>query len=288
VSAGFQIIVPIVTPYGVDGGVDLEALAAHAAVLAEGGVDGFFVCGTNGEGPLLGDDEVVDATRAVARAAPGRLIVSQVGRPSTCQTGVLLERCIEAGATAAAVVTPYFFELTDDGAREHYGTLVRAAGEVPVFAYVIPSYAHNDLSPALVAELAADGLAGIKDSTKSRERHEAYVAIRKQAGDRAFETFVGDDSMTLDALGMGSSGAVPALANVRPELFAELVAAMEAGDDARAQDLQAHVTGTRRALRSGGIATLKHHVREMLAGRGIAYPEAVRSPLPRHGTEDRA
>lgn len=285
-SAAFQTIVPIVTPYAADGGVDLGALSAHAAVLAEGGVDGFFVCGTNGEGPLLSDDEVVAATRAVAQAAPDRRIVPQVGRPSTHGTRALLERCIEVGATAAAVVTPYFFELTDDGAREHYGAIVRAAGEIPVFAYAIPSYAHNDLAPALVAELAADGLAGIKDSTKSHERHEAYVAIRQQVGDRGFETFVGDDSMSLDAFRMGSTGGVPALANVRPELFAELTAAMASGDDARAEALQAEVTGTRQTLRGSGIATLKHHVAEMLAGRGIAYPDAVRSPLPRHAAKD--
>jgi dihydrodipicolinate synthase/N-acetylneuraminate lyase len=280
VSRGFQTIVPIVTPYRDDGTVSTEAIAAHASVLAQQGVDGFFVCGTNGEGPLLSDDEVVAATRAVAGAAPGRRIIPQVGRPSTRASCELLERCVEVGATAVAVVTPYFFRVTDDGEREHYRQMIQAADRIPVLAYVIPNYAGNDLSPGLVAELAAAGLAGLKDSTKSRERHEAYVAVREVAGKPEFETFVGEDSLSLEAFRMGSSGAVPALANFRPELFAELTAAMTAGDDERADALQIQITETRTATRGTGIATLKRNVVEMLRERGVAYSDnGVRDPL---------
>jgi N-acetylneuraminate lyase len=280
VSAGFQTIVPIVTPYGDDGAVSTEAIAAHASVLAQDGMDGFFVCGTNGEGPLLSDDEIVAATRAVARAAPGRRVIPQVGRPSTRASRELLERCVEAGATAVAVITPYFFRATDDGEREHYRQMIDAAAGIPVLAYVIPNYTGNDLSPGLVAELASAGLAGLKDSTKSRERHEAYVAVREVAGKPEFETFVGEDSLSLEAFRMGSSGAVPALANFRPELFAELTAAMAAGEDGRAQALQIQITETRAATRGTGIATLKRNVVEMLRERGVTYSDnGVRAPL---------
>lgn len=279
-SPAFQTIVPIVTPYGDDGAVSASAMASHASVLAEAGVDGFFVCGTNGEGPLLSDDEVVTATRAVAGAAPGSRIIPQVGRPSTRASLQLLERCAEAGATALAVITPYFFRPTDDGAREHYSQLIHAGDGIPVLAYVIPAYAGTDLSPELVAELAAAGLAGLKDSTKSRERHQAYVRVREAAGKPEFETFVGEDSMSLEAFRMGSTGVVPALANFRPELFAELTAAMTAGDDERAEALQLEITETRRASRGVGIATLKRNVVAMLRGRGVAYPDnGVRAPL---------
>ena len=279
-SPRFQTIVPIVTPYDDHGAVSAEAIGAHASALADAGVDGFFVCGTNGEGPLLGDDEVITATRAVAQAAPGRRIIPQVGRPSTRASRELLERCVEAGATAVAVITPYFFRVTDDGLREHYHQMIRAADRIPVLAYVIPAYAGNDLSPELAAELAAAGLAGLKDSTKSRERHAAYVAVREVAGRPEFETFVGEDSMSLDAFRMGSNGAVPALANFRPELFAELIAAMTEGDDERSEALQIQITETRQATRGDGIATLKGNVAAMMRTQGVAYSDnGVRAPL---------
>ena len=275
----FQVIVPIVTPYDDRGGIDERALSAHAALLAERGADGFFVCGTNGEGPLLADDEVVAATRAVARGASGRRVIPQAGRPSTAASRVLLERVIEAGADAVAAITPYFYAAGDEELVEHYGTLAAAAGPVPLYAYAIPAYARNDVEPALAERLARGGLAGIKDSTKSLERHAAYVAVRAAAPGGRFDTFVGDDGLALAALRLGSSGAVPALANVRPDLFRALVAA---ADDERADALQRQIAEERAAVRGVGVATLKHAVAELMARTGVRYDARVRAPLPRH------
>lgn len=276
---------PIVTPFDERGELDARALEAHAALLAERGVDGFFVAGTNGEGPLLTDDEVVAATAAVARGAAGRRVIAQAGRPSTAASQALLERVVEAGADTVAVVTPYFYALGDDQALEHYGRLIEAAGAVPVYAYAIPAYARNDIEPALARDLARAGLAGIKDSTKSLERHAAYIAVREVAPGGRFDTFVGDDGFSLEALRLGSSGTVPALANVRPELFADLVAAAARGDDAGADALQAEIVTARAALRGRGIATLKHAVAELMSGAGVRYGALVRGPLPQHHTE---
>jgi 4-hydroxy-tetrahydrodipicolinate synthase len=281
----FQLIVPIVTPFDERGELDAAALEAHAAVLAERGADGFFVAGTNGEGPLLTDDEVVAATAAVARGAAGRRVIPQAGRPSTTASRALLERVLDAGADAVAIVTPYFYALSDDQALEHYRAMIDAAAGAPVYAYAIPAYARNDIAPGLAAELARSGLAGIKDSTKSLERHAAYIAVRDIAPTGRFETFVGDDSLSLAALRLGSSGTVPALANVRPELFADLVAAAARGDDTAADAFQSEITEVRAALRGRGIATLKHAVAELMSGRGTRYAPSVRGPLPQHHTQ---
>jgi 4-hydroxy-tetrahydrodipicolinate synthase len=284
-TRGFQIIVPIVTPYAAGGEIDTTALAAHAAVLAEAGVDGFFVCGTNGEGPLLTDDEIVEATRAVAGAVDGLRVIPQAGRPSTDASCVLTQRVIDAGADAVAIVTPYFFTLTPETAIEHYRRVLDASGDVPLYAYAIPAYARNDLSPEVVATLAADGLAGIKDSTKSLDRHRAYLAIRATAPGGRFDTFVGDDALTLAALEMGSSGAVPALANVRPDLFVGLLEAAGRDDAGQAAAIQGEIDRVRQGMRGEGIASLKHAVSELMGSRGVHYGAAARGPLPPHRTD---
>ena len=86
--------------------------------------------------------------------------------------------------------------------------------------------------------------------------------------------------MSLDAFRMGSNGAVPALANFRPELFTELIAAITEGDDERAEALQLQITETRKATRGDGIATLKRNVAAMLRTQGVAYSDnGVRAPL---------
>ena len=278
-SPGFQTIVPMVTPYGDDGAVSTEAMAAHASVLAQDGMDGFFVCGTNGEGPLLSDDEVVAATRAVAGAAPGRRIIPQVGRPSTRASRELLERCVEAGATAVAVITPYFFKQTDDGEREHYRQMIHAADGIPVLAYVIPTYAGNDLSPDLVAELAAAGLAGLKDSTKSRERHQAYVAVREVAGSLSSRRLSGRTRCRSRRSGWVQRGCPSAR-----KLQAEAVRRAGCRHDRGRQRAGGGASDPDHRDARGdswhGIATLKRNVVGMLRERGVTYSDnGVRAPL---------
>src|SRR5688572_17830051 len=78
------VYVALLTPLSKDGTTDLGALQAHARNLLDAGIDGFLICGTTGEGPLLEDDEVVVTTRALVETCGSRgVIMTQVGRPST-------------------------------------------------------------------------------------------------------------------------------------------------------------------------------------------------------------
>lgn len=259
-------------------------MAGHAALLAERGVDGFFVAGTAGEGALLAHEEVVEATRAVVSVAASLEVIVQAGRPSTDATRDLALRVLDAGAGAVAVVTPYYYPLTADGALEHYRQIVEVAGDAPVHAYVIPSHAHNDLDPDLLAKLADLGVAGVKDSTKDFDRHRAYLSIA--ATHPGFAVYTGTDAHALGALKDGSRGVVPALGNLRPELFVEMIAAVGRGDDESAGSLQEEISRLREEVRGQGVASLKHAVAELMAGHGARYRSGVRDPLPRHVTTD--
>src|SRR2546421_4705853 len=63
-----MILVALLTPFTPQGDIDTEALQAHVVDLRSTGVDGFFLCGTTGEGPLLDDDEVLLIMRTVLSA----------------------------------------------------------------------------------------------------------------------------------------------------------------------------------------------------------------------------
>jgi dihydrodipicolinate synthase/N-acetylneuraminate lyase len=162
-----RLLAAITTPFGADGGVDLDAFEAHVRWLGEVGLDGLFVAGTTGEGVLLEDDEVEAlATRAVAAAGSLQVIV-QVGRPSTRATVALARRALEAGAHGVAAYVPWFYPVTQEQVRAHFLALLEAAGDVPAFIYNIPPRTVNDLSPETACELARAGFAGMKDSTSA-------------------------------------------------------------------------------------------------------------------------
>jgi 4-hydroxy-tetrahydrodipicolinate synthase len=252
-----RVVVALTTPFGADGSVDEGPLAEHVAFLVDAGVDAVMPCGTTGEGPLLEPGEVETVVRAAIGAAGGRAaVLAHVGRPSTRATADLAERALAVGAEGVSAVVPYYYALSDDEVVEHYRGLLAAADGSPSYAYTIPARTGNELSTDAVRTLAADGLRGVKDSTKSWERHLEYL-------DTGVEVLTGTDAFVVESLRAGSAGCVSALANVRPDL---LCRAREG------EDVQAEISALRERL---PFQRLKDAVAERIAG----YPTAYRAPL---------
>jgi dihydrodipicolinate synthase/N-acetylneuraminate lyase len=273
------VVVALLTPYERGGGVDEGAVRAHVDLLVEAGVDALMPGGTTGEGPLLSDDELAAMVRATVAAADGRVpVLAHVGRPGTAPTLALAQRAVADGAAAVAAIVPYYYALPDDQVRAHYGALIEGAG-APVYGYTIPSHTHAELEPALLEQLIGDGLAGMKDSTKSAERHREYAAAVRAAG-APFALYTGTAGLMSGALREDSAGAVLALANLRPESCVALARAVAEGRDDDVEHLQAELAAHDAEVRTaGGIPALKGAVAERLAEHGTAYPAEVRGPL---------
>lgn len=252
-----QVIVALLTPFSPDGSLDGDALAEHVDFLVEAGVDGLMPCGTTGEGPLLELEEIDEVIRATIEAAGGRLpVIAHVGRPGTEATARLLKQALASGAAAVAAVTPYYYVPTGAEVIEHYRRLISAAQGSPVYAYVIPGRTQVDLPPDALRTLGEDGLAGVKDSTKSWERHLEYLEC-------GVEVFVGTDGFVVESFRAGSTGCVSALANVRPDL---LCAARDGAG------VQAEISALREQL---PFSRLKAAVSDRIPG----YPATSRAPL---------
>lgn len=260
-----ELLAALLTPLAADLGVDADALRAHVRWLVAEGVDGVLVAGTTGEGPLLDDDDVVEA---VAAAAAETRVIAHVGRPSTTATARLGARALEAGAAEVSAVVPYYYELDDEQLLAHFAAFVRAVAPARLLAYVIPARTVNDVSPALLDRLADVGVAGVKDSTKSLERHEEYLEVAR--AHPGFRVYMGSDALAAAALERGATGLISAVANARPEL---LVALRDAIGTERAAEVQGELLDVRAS--AGSVPALKRLVAERLDG----YPAAARSPV---------
>jgi 4-hydroxy-tetrahydrodipicolinate synthase len=272
-----SMIAALLTPFDDRGAVDHEPLRAHVDYLVSQGIDGIMPCGTTGEGPLLEVDEAAAVVETVVKETRGSVaVVAHVGRSATGATVQLAHRAIDAGASAVSAVVPYYYALDEARIIGHYRNLVHAVGDTTVYAYNIPSRTGNDLSAGAVPALSDEGVAGLKDSTKSFDRHLDYL----RAAPNGFDVFMGSDAMVLDALRAGAAGAVSAVANVRPDLLVALKKAVVDGDDAGAIGLQDEITLVRRRVSHGPALTgLKSAVADDLRARGIVYPSALRAPL---------
>jgi 4-hydroxy-tetrahydrodipicolinate synthase len=271
------VIVALLTPYDRGGGgVDEGAMRAHVDWLVEAGVDALMPCGTTGEGPLLSDDEVAAVVRATVATADGRVpVLAHVGRPGTAPTLALARRAVDDGAAAVAAIVPYYYATPDDHVRAHYGALIDGV-DVPVYAYTIPSHTHRELEPALLEQLVGDGLAGVKDSTKSAARHREYAVAARSAG-APFALYTGTASLMREALREDSAGAVLAVANLHPEACVALARAIDERRDDDAERLQSEIAAHDAEIRAaGGIPALKRAVAERVGG---SYSPDARGPL---------
>jgi 4-hydroxy-tetrahydrodipicolinate synthase len=276
-----SVIVALLTPFDEDGALDTTALAGHVDLLVDAGVDALMPCGTTGEAALLSDVEVADVVRATCHAASGRIpVLAHVGRPGTAPTLALAGEAVEYGARAVAAVVPYYYPAASEQIRAHYAALVEGLDGTPVYGYTIPDRTHNELEPDLLEALIGDGLAGLKDSTKSMERHRHYAAAAREAPG-PFDLFMGTASLALEAVRAGAAGVVLAMANSHPELCAELARACREGRDEDAARLQEELAAAEReTARDGAIPGLKRRVAQRMRERGAApYGTELRAPL---------
>jgi 4-hydroxy-2-oxoglutarate aldolase len=219
---------PIPTPFDGAGKVDLGTLRANIARWNETGLAGYVALGSNGEAPLLNDDESVAVIQAVREAmAPGMTLIVGTGRESTRDTLIACRAAADAGADAVLVITPWYYKrsMTGDTLRRHFET-VADDSPVPVLLYNMPGNTGVNLPVATAAELAGHpSVVGIKDSAGDIGQLSALV--RSTPGD--FAVMCGNTGAFAPGLLLGATGGILALANVAPRQTVALYQAAQAG-----------------------------------------------------------
>ncbi|MXY15715.1 MAG: dihydrodipicolinate synthase family protein [Acidobacteria bacterium] len=253
---------PIPTPFR-DGALDTAALAANCERWMTTGLRGLVVLGSNGEAPLLDDDEsdrVIAAARE--RVPAGRLLIAGVARESTVGTVRAASRAAALGADAVLVRTPSFFRtlLTGDALTRHY-TAVADAAPVPVLLYNFTALTGVTLPVAAVARLADHpNIVGMKESGSDI----AFISALIDETPDDFSVLAGSAPVFYASLVSGAAGGILALASAVPDLCVHLFDLVAAGRLEEARRLQRRLTPLARLL------TLVHGVPGLKAALEIA------------------
>jgi 4-hydroxy-tetrahydrodipicolinate synthase len=169
-------IVALITPFGEDHGIDIDALSGLVSFHVEAGTSALVVAGTTGESATLEEGEFERLVSEAVRCADGEIpIIAGTGSASTAHTikqSILAE---SLGATAVLVVTPYYNRPTQFGLKAHYQAVADAVS-LPVILYNVPSRTSVDLLPETAIELSRyPGIAGIKEAVPDSARVERLV-----------------------------------------------------------------------------------------------------------------
>ncbi|RLC60524.1 MAG: 4-hydroxy-tetrahydrodipicolinate synthase [Chloroflexota bacterium] len=249
----------LVTPFDKKENVDEETfrnLIRH--VLPH--VDGLVPCGTTGEFPYLTREEQKRLVEIAVEEAGGKPVIAGAGAPSTRQAIELARDAKEAGATACLIVTPYFLHPSDKGVYQHFSEIAQAV-DIPIILYNIPQVMDAYLPRRVVEDLAdIPNIVGLKDSSGNLTY---MMEVLEFCGDR-IDVFVGHDEVVLNALSGGASGMILASAQVYPEVWQQVFAAVQAGDLPRARELQRSVQKLSRIFcRYGGGVAVKQALKMM-------------------------
>ena len=266
---------PVPTPFTPDESIDTPALAHNLRALLAAPIRGVVVLGSNGEAPLVGDDDSVRVLAAAREAVPrDRVFIAGTGRESTRETVLFTRRAADAGADAAVVRTPSFFKapLTAEAFVAHY-TRVADASPIPILLYNVTMFTGVNLQPEVVERLALHpNIVGMKESGSDLAAI-ADLVNRTPAG---FAVLAGSATTFVHALCAGCDGGVLALASLVPAACVRLQTLVAECRLAEARALQARLLPLARLVGAGGgVTALK------AAMNHLGYEGGVpRAPLP--------
>jgi 4-hydroxy-tetrahydrodipicolinate synthase len=274
-----RVLTAMVTPFTPDGELDVDAAQRVATYLVDRGNDGLVISGTTGESPTTTVDEDGRLLTAVIEAVGDRAsVVAGVGTNDTRHSIDLAEQARKAGAHGLLIVTPYYSKPPQSGIVQHVNAVANAGDDVPVILYDIPGRTGVQIAEPTYTELVRNPLVvAVKDAVGDLERG---AWLMRETGIRIYS---GDDALNLGWLAIGGSGIVSVVGHAAAREYADMVAAVDAGDLATARAINERLLPAVRALMTHTQGAITAKVALQLLG--VLEHRTVRGPLP-EATDD--
>ncbi len=153
-------LVPNITFFDQEGKLDLEKTRWHMQWMFEKGVDGLFLTGSYGSGPMMTNDERVEIFRLakeVSSGFKGKVLIPHVGCVDTKSTVELAKTAQEVGVDAIASVPPFYYKHSEELILQFYKEILDAV-DIPVYAYNNPETSRFAFSLGTVRKLQDIGV----------------------------------------------------------------------------------------------------------------------------------
>jgi len=236
------VLVPALTPFHHDLGVDVERFVGHCRWLLAEGANGLAVFGTTSEANSL---TIAERTTLLERliecGIPPGVLMPGTGCCALPDTVALTRHAVEHRCFGVLLLPPFYYKgVSDDGIFASVAEIIQrvADSRLRVYLYHIPPMAGVGFSLPLIERLlkAYPGVvAGLKDSSGDWKNTQALLEAFP-----GFEVFPGSETHMLDALRLGGAGCISATANVNVAAIGKLVRGWTTPDaDAMQRDIAA-------------------------------------------------
>ena len=232
------IFTPHMVPLDPRGEIDEAELRRYVDWLIDRGVHGLYPNGSTGEFTRFSPEERRRIIQIVCDQTRGRVpVLAGAAEANVRDTLAACEAYHGFGATAVAIVSPFYYKLSPESVYAYFAEIARHS-PIDVTLYNIPMFA-SPIDVPTITRLAAEfpRIVGIKDSTGDVAFMMRMMrSVRPVRPDFTFLT--GWEAVLLPMLIMGVDGGTHATSGVVPELTRKLYDLTRANQIDEARTLQ--------------------------------------------------
>lgn len=241
-----RLLTAMVTPFNADGSVNYEKAADLAEWLINNGSDGLVVAGSTGEAATMSAEEKMELFRVVVNRINKRVpVIAGTGSNNTADSVKMTKMAEAMGVDGALIVGPYYNKPTQEGFYQHFAAVAQSTG-LPIIVYNVPGRTASNISPAIVARLAADfeNIVAIKEAAGNvAQVAELYSVLPEE-----FTIYSGDDGLIIPFMSVGATGLISVLSNIGGGILQDVMQAYEDGHVREAAKLNARMVPLANAM----------------------------------------
>lgn len=222
----------LVTPFTADNAVDVAGINALVDYLLSKQADGFYLCGSTGQGIHLSVAERKLVAETALRRIDGRVpAIVHVGSQSLSDAIELALHAQSAGASGVSSIIPAGYSGLASIGR-YYAQLAASVPSLPFLPYLFTSAS----SAVALIEAISDipNLAGAKYTGPNMYELSHIIEARQQP----WSIFSGMDEQCIFAAMVGSCGNIGSTLNVMPGIYRRIHQLVAGGDVLAARDFQ--------------------------------------------------
>lgn len=226
--------------------INYEKAADLAEWLINNGSDGLVVAGSTGEAATMSAEEKLELFRVVVNRINKRVpVIAGTGSNNTADSVKMTKMAEAMGVDGALIVGPYYNKPTQEGFYQHFAAVAQSTG-LPIIVYNVPGRTASNISPAIVARLAADfeNIVAIKEAAGNvAQVAELYSVLPEE-----FTIYSGDDGLILPFMSVGATGLISVLSNIGGGILQDVMQAYEDGRVREAAKLNARMVPLANAM----------------------------------------
>lgn len=266
------VLVPNITIFDKKGEIDKEKTQKHMRWMLENGVDGLFLTGSYGAGPLMTVEERVEIfkyAKEVAKDLPGKSLIAHVGTADTTSAVKLAQEAEKVGVDAIGAVPPFYYKYTEDEVVGYYEEIVKSVS-LPVYAYNNPTTTRFAFTTGTVEKLQKVGVAGLKDSSLDMKfLTQVYYNVKNNKKD--FQVIIGTEVGCLPMYLMGIDTIIGGMCNYVPELVVVMYKLVKEGPREKAEKVYEAMMDFRKVMAIAD-STIVSHMALYARGFDAGYP----------------